>query len=85
MGNQQGSTQQMVGARESNKRRPHPAAFTKGQKELLMTFSLGVTLQNRQCAPGASHLKTALPDSHVLRGHGTSKLLAFVPVQLVEA
>lgn len=50
MGKQRGSTQQMVGAREGNKRRPHPpflaAAFTKGKKEaLLTTSSLGAVLQ----------------------------------------
>ena len=49
MGKQRGSTQQMVGAREGNKRRPRPpflaAAFTKSEKELLVTFSLGAALQ----------------------------------------
>lgn len=42
MGKQRGSTQQMVGAREGNKSRPHPpflaAAFTEGEKESLASF-----------------------------------------------
>lgn len=49
MGKQRGSTQQMVGAKVGNRRWPHPpflaAAFTNSEKESLVTFSLGNTLQ----------------------------------------
>lgn len=49
MGKYRSSTQQMVGAREGNKRQPRPpflaAAFTKGEKESHETFNLGATLQ----------------------------------------